>query len=209
LSLEVGADLGEECSQPVNRVAVEHLAAVFRHKDQVAVHGENTVPSASNIVVSAHRLTYNTGTRRIQAFKYEVMPTSEQERQMRRFAGSCRFVFNKGLASQKERYEHGEKKLGDAGLCKLLTEWPNSSATAWLADAPLVHPLQQPLKDLERAYANFFATRAGFPRGKKKGRSDSFRYPDPKQIKLEPHDSRIFLRELGWLRYRTAGVCRA
>jgi putative transposase len=45
---------------------------------------------------------------------------------MRRFAGSCRFVFNKALALQKERYEHGEKKLGYAGLCKLLTEWRNS-----------------------------------------------------------------------------------
>ncbi|SOC25854.1 putative transposase, partial [Thalassospira xiamenensis] len=30
---------------------------------------------------------------------------------MRRFAGACRFVFNKALALQKERYEAGEKKL--------------------------------------------------------------------------------------------------
>ena len=138
---------------------------------------------------------------RLQAFKYELMPTGEQQRQMRRFAGSCRFVFNKALALQKERYEHGEKKLGYAGLCKLLTEWRNSTETAWLADAP-VHPLQQTLKDLERAYSNFFAKRAEFPRFKKKGQSDSFRYPDPKQIKLDQGNSRIFLPKLGWLRYR-------
>ncbi|WP_161595477.1 helix-turn-helix domain-containing protein, partial [Tepidimonas charontis] len=56
---------------------------------------------------------------RLQAFKYETMPIGEQQRQMRRFAGSCRFVFNKALALQKERYEQGEKKLGYAGLCKL------------------------------------------------------------------------------------------
>ena len=48
---------------------------------------------------------------RLQAFKYELMPTGEQQRDMRRFAGSCRFVFNKALALQKERYEQGEKKL--------------------------------------------------------------------------------------------------
>ncbi len=138
---------------------------------------------------------------RLQAFKYELMPTGEQQRQMRRFAGSCRFVFNKALALQKERYEHGEKKLGYAGLCKLLTEWRNSTETAWLADAP-VHPLQQTLKDLERTYSNFFAKRAEFPRFKKKGQSDSFRYPDPKQIKLDQGNSRIFLPKLGWLRYR-------
>lgn len=140
---------------------------------------------------------------RLQAFKYELMPTGEQQRQMRRFAGSCRFVFNRALALQKERYEQGEKKLGYAGLCKLLTEWRNGPETPWLADAP-VHPLQQTLKDLERAYANFFAKRADFPRFKKKGQSDSFRYPDPKQIKLDQGNSRIFLPKLGWLRYRNS-----
>jgi len=119
---------------------------------------------------------------------------------MRRFAGSCRFVFNKALALQKERHERGEKKFGYAGLCKLLTAWRNSTETAWLADAP-VHPLQQTLKDLERAYSNFFAKRAGFPRFKKKGRSDRFRYPDPKQLKLDQANNRLFLPKLGWLRY--------
>ncbi|MFC6441919.1 transposase [Paenalcaligenes hermetiae] len=140
---------------------------------------------------------------RLQAYKFELRPKSHQERQMRRFAGSCRFVFNKALALQKERYEQGEKKLGYAGLCKLLTEWRNSAETAWLSDAP-VHPLQQTLKDLERAYANFFAKRADFPRFKKKGQGDSFRYPDPKQIKLDQANSRLFLPKLGWLRYRNS-----
>ena len=42
---------------------------------------------------------------RVLAFKYELMPTGEQQRQMRRFAGSRRFVFNQALALQKARYE--------------------------------------------------------------------------------------------------------
>ncbi|HBO0824036.1 RNA-guided endonuclease InsQ/TnpB family protein [Pseudomonas aeruginosa] len=140
---------------------------------------------------------------RLQAFKYELMPTGEQQRQMRRFAGSCRFVFNKALALQKERYEQGEKKLAYAGLCKKLTAWRNGPETPWLKDAP-VHPLQQTLKDLERAYSNFFAKRADLPCFKKKGQRDSFRYPDPKQIKLDQANSRIFLPKLGWLRYRNS-----
>ncbi|PTZ46504.1 cytosine methyltransferase [Pseudomonas aeruginosa] len=140
---------------------------------------------------------------RLQAFKYELMPTGEQQRQMRRFAGSCRFVFNKALALQKERYEQSEKKLGYARLCKRLTEWRHDPETAWLKDAP-THPLQQVLKDLERAYSNFFAKRADFPRFKKKAQSDSFRYPDPKQVKLDQAKSRIFLPKLGWLRYRNS-----
>lgn len=45
---------------------------------------------------------------RLQSFKYELMPTGVQQRNLRRFAGSCRFVFNKALALQKERYERGD-----------------------------------------------------------------------------------------------------
>ena len=137
------------------------------------------------------------------AFKYELMPSGQQAHNMRRFAGSCRFVFNKALALQKERYESGEKKLGYAGLCKQLTEWRNGADTPWLKDSP-IHPAQQALKDLELAYSNFFAKRADFPRFKKKGNGDSFRYPDPKQIKLERENGRIFLPKLGWIRYRNS-----
>ncbi len=138
---------------------------------------------------------------RLQAYKYELQPNGEQKRNMRRFSGACRFVFNKALAMQKTLYEHGEKKLGYAGLCNSLTTWRNAPETLWLADAP-VHPLQQALKDLERAYTNFFTKRADFPRFKKKGMGDSFRYPDSKQFKIDQVNSRVFLPKLGWMRYR-------
>lgn len=140
---------------------------------------------------------------RLQAFKYELQPNGEQAQQMRRFAGSCRFVYNKALAFQQSNYEKGGKKLGYASLCKALTEWRNGSETPWLKDSP-VHPLQQTLKDLEKAYKNFFEKRADFPRFKKKGMGDSFRYPDPKQIKFDQGNGRIFLPKLGWLRYRNS-----
>ena len=145
--------------------------------------------------------------KRLHAFKFELRPNGQQQRQMRRFAGSCRVVFNEALALQKDRYERGEKKLGYAGLCKELTAWRNGAAlpsgrvAPWLAEAP-VHPLQQALKDRERAYTHFFARRADFPRFKKKGQSDSFRYPDPKPLKLDQANSRLFLPKLGWLRMR-------
>ena len=93
--------------------------------------------------------------RRLQAFKFELMPTGEQERDMRRFAGACRFVFNKALALQKANYEAGGKFIGYVAMAKCLTEWRNGIQTPWLKDAP-VHPLQHVLKDLERAYKNFF-----------------------------------------------------
>lgn len=140
---------------------------------------------------------------RLQAFKYELRPDGQQQRLMARFAGSCRFVFNKALAMQKANHEAGGKFIGYVAMAKKLTAWRNGSETPWLKDAP-VHPLQHALKDLERAYKNFFAKRAAFPRLKKKGQRDSFRYPDAKQIKLDQAGSRIFLPKLGWLRYRNS-----
>lgn len=138
---------------------------------------------------------------RLQAFKYDLMPNGQQERQMRRFAGACRFVYNKALALQKSNHEAGGKFIGYVAMAKLLTAWRNGPETPWLKDAP-VHPLQHALKDLERAYKNFFAKQARFPRFKKKGERSSFRYPDPKQIKFDGSNARIFLPKLGWLRLR-------
>jgi len=60
------------------------------------------------------------------------------------------------------------------------------------------------LEGLEKAYKNFFAKRTNFPRFKRKGSSDSFRYPEPKQIKFDQANSRIHLPKLGWLRYRNS-----
>ncbi len=82
------------------------------------MYQEYAVPSVPNIVVVAHRANHTIRMQRLQAFKYELIPDGQQTRQMRRFAGSCRFVFNKALALQKARDEQGEKKLGYAGLCK-------------------------------------------------------------------------------------------
>jgi putative transposase len=146
---------------------------------------------------------YHRFVKRLQAFKFELRSHGTQRRQMRRFAGSCRFVYNRGLALQKARFDAGEKKLNYAELCQRLTQWRSETETVWLKDAP-THPLQQALKDLERAYTNFFAKRAELPRFKKKGQHDSFRYPDPKQIKLDQVNSRLFLPKLGWLRYRNS-----
>ena len=138
---------------------------------------------------------------RLQAFKYELMPNGEQQRAMRRFAGSCRFVFNKALALQQAQYAEGKKKLSYAELCKQLTVWRNHLETNWLSETHS-QPLQQALKDLDRAYNNFFAKRAELPQFKKKGQSDSFRYPQG--CKIDQSNSRLFLPKLGWMRYRNS-----
>jgi putative transposase len=125
----------------------------------------------------------------------------KQIRHMKKYAGYCRYVYNRGLALQQALYERGESRLGYAGLCKMLTTWKSESHSIWLQEAPS-QVLQQCLKDLERSYTNFFAKRAFFPKFKKKGRSfDSFRFPDSKGFKFDQINARVCLPKLGWIRY--------
>jgi putative transposase len=139
---------------------------------------------------------------RLQAYTFELLnPTGAHERAMRRSCGSRRFVFNKGLALQKERHAAGLKHLSYADLCKHLTAWKADPPTTWLREAD-AQVLQQSLKDLCRAYDNFFTGRADFPRFKRKGRHESFRYPQ--RVKLDQPNGRIYLPKIGWLRYRAS-----
>lgn len=138
---------------------------------------------------------------RLQAFKFELIPNGEQQRDMRRFAGTRRFVFNKALDIQKTNYAAGGKFIGYVDMANRLPEWKKEFP--WLKESPS-HTLQQSLKDAERAFKNFFEKRAAFPRFKKKGGGESFRFPDSKQFEIDQGNSRIKLPKLGWMRYRNS-----
>lgn len=138
---------------------------------------------------------------RRQAFKFELRPNGQQAAQMRRFAGSCRFIYNKALALQKEMYELTGHSHTRFQLDKLLTLWKQE--TPWLSETPS-HALQQVFVDLIRAYTNFLEKRANFPKFHKKGQRSSFRESDPKCITLDQANSRIRLPKIGWVRYRNS-----
>jgi putative transposase len=139
--------------------------------------------------------------RLLKTYRFRLEPIPSVARDMARIAGCCRFVFNRALAMQKERLERKQKRLGYAAMCRELTGWRHAAETEFLADAP-VHPQQQALKDLDRAYRNFFEGRADLPRFKKKGQHDAFRYPDRTQFAVDDRDGRVKLPKLGWMRYR-------
>ena len=135
-----------------------------------------------------------------KAFKFEIMPNGEQIRRIKQFCGCSRFVFNKALDCQKHAYEADSKtKFSYTKLANFLPQWK--------IDFPFLKDchsqvLQQSLKDLESAYRNFFAKRADFPKFKKKGLKDSFRYPQG--CKIEQENDRLWLPKIGWVRYRNS-----
>ena len=136
---------------------------------------------------------------RLQAYKYELMPTGEQQRYMRRCAGSCRFVFNKALALQTANHEAGNKFIRYVEMANMLPAWKDEFP--WLKEAPS-QALQHVLRNLDRAFVNLFEKRADYPRFKKRGLGDSFRFPQG--FKLDQANNRIFLPKLGYIRYRNS-----
>jgi putative transposase len=136
-----------------------------------------------------------------KANTYRLYPTPEQAQQMAQIAGSCRYVFNLALEQRRDWWKPG-RTFNFASQCREVTLL--RAEVDWLKAAP-VHTLQQALKDLDRAYQNWWAGRADYPTPRKKGLNDSFRFPDPVSIKVErtgKSSGRVKLPKLGWVRLR-------
>jgi putative transposase len=134
-----------------------------------------------------------------KGFRFQLKTNPESENAMGRFAGSCRFVWNKALALQKERLDAGEYCVRYKTLCEYLKAWKETEDLQWLYETHS-QPLQQSLKDLDRAIQDAFSktTPKRFPRFKKKGQHDSFRYPQDFKF----NGSRVFLPKIGWMQFR-------
>jgi putative transposase len=139
-----------------------------------------------------------------KAFKFRLQPNSAQAQKMVEFAGANRFVWNKALALNLFRLENKQPMLWYQEMAFWLGLWKQSDEYGFLKT---VHsqPLQQTLKNLEKAFKDAFDKTQSLkriPRFKKKGMSDSFRYPQG--FKLEQKTSRVFLPKIGWVKYRNS-----
>lgn len=113
-----------------------------------------------------------------------------------RFAGACRFVWNKMLTINESRYLAGVPRLSYNDAAGLLTLWKQSEEYGFLREAHS-QILQQCLKDLDRAYTNLYAGRASPPTYHKKFLHDAFRYPQGFAV----DGNKVYLPKIGWVRF--------
>src|SRR5271166_6084861 len=137
-----------------------------------------------------------------RAFKFKLNPTASQRGTFQRFAGARRWIFNRGLDQRQKAYETSGKSPPYFAQNIELTSLKELPETSWLSE---IHSqvLQQGLKDLDRAFDNFFrrvkkGEKPGHPKFKKKGARESFRYPQGVKVK----DSKVFLPKIGWVKFR-------
>ena len=117
---------------------------------------------------------------------------------MKQFCGCARYVYNRTLSLERSIYKKDNKhSFKYAEAANRLPDWKKKNPFLKDCNAQV---LQQSLKDLERAYKNFFGKRANFPKYKKKYRHDSIRFPQG--VELDEVKQQIRLPKIGWMRYR-------
>ena len=140
-----------------------------------------------------------------RGYRFKLRPTAEQEALFRQFAGVCRLVYNLALEQRRDWWRHYERETGQRlnyiAQARQLTDL--RAEFDWIR-AVYVSCQQQALRDLDRAFGNFFAGRARYPTPRKKGISDTFRLPgrEVETRRLNGKWSAVRLPKIGWVKFR-------
>lgn len=133
----------------------------------------------------------------LRAYKYRLLPNSEQAKLLSKHFGCVRHVYNWALAQRQSHYKRTGETLSmrqffDALVVSKKTDRP------WLADVNS-QSLQSALRHLDDAYKNFFEKRSGFPRFKSKYAGwQSFQCPQ--HVRVDFENNRISLPKIPGMR---------
>lgn len=116
-----------------------------------------------------------------QAYRYELKPSNRQAGLLLKHCGVARFAWNWALARRQELYKtkEGKERFTNAISQHRELNAMKKSEHPWMYEVSKCAP-QEALRDLDRAYANFYRGQKnhediGKPKFKKKGVHDSFR----------------------------------
>ncbi|WSS07891.1 transposase [Microbispora sp. NBC_01189] len=109
-----------------------------------------------------------------RAYRYRFYPTPEQAAELARTFGCVRLVYNKALEERTRASTLEGRRVSYAESSAALTAWKRQEELAFLNGVSSV-PLQQALRHLQAAFANFFAKRARYPvfKSRKKSRASA------------------------------------
>src|SRR5919199_2291980 len=102
-----------------------------------------------------------------RASRYRFYPTPEQEQLLRRTLGCVRLVYNKALHTRSQGWYERQERIDYKQTSGMLTQWKKQEDLQFLNEVSCV-PLQQGLRNLQKAFTNFWAGRAKYPNFKNK-----------------------------------------
>lgn len=140
-----------------------------------------------------------------RSYKFKMAPTAAQSEAFSRNVGVCRLVYNLALEQRRDHHRQFRSAKGvgisflsqSRELTQLRTEFD------WMREA--IHCCQQQaLRDLDRAFQNFFKGLAAYPTPRKKGINDSicFQGRDIVIRRLNKSWGAVRLPKVGEVRFR-------
>ena len=143
----------------------------------------------------------------LKSFKTEINPTSEQKVKINKTIGTCRYIYNFYLSHNKTLYDKGEKFMsGKSFSVWINNEYiTNNPDKGWIKEVSS-KSVKKSIEDGYIAFKRFFKNQSGFPKFKKKGKSDVKMYfvkNNPTDCRCERH--RINIPTLGWVRLKEKG----
>ena len=106
--------------------------------------------------------------------RYRLTPTGAQAVRLAEWSGALRALWNAALEQRRTAWRQCGASVGLVEQCRELTD--ARAAIPWLADVP-AQAAQQTLWDLDRAFQEFFATRARHPRFRSRRQESRVRFP--------------------------------
>ncbi|MFR4478069.1 MAG: RNA-guided endonuclease InsQ/TnpB family protein [Fusobacterium sp.] len=143
----------------------------------------------------------------LKAYKIEIKPTEEQIKKINKTIGVCRFIYNFYIAHNKEVYQNDGKFVSGMSFSKWMNNEfiPNNQSYLWVKEVSS-KAVKQSIMNGEKAFKQFFKKETGFPKFKKKNRSNVGVYL-PKNNKtdfiVERH--RVKIPTLGFVRLKEFG----
>jgi len=124
-----------------------------------------------------------------RAYRFRFYPTPEQELILARTFGCVRFAYNYMLRLRSDAWMQRQERVGYHETSAALTALKKTPEHAWLNEVSSV-PVQQALRHLQTAFANFFAKRARYPQFKRKDGPQSAEYTTS-AFKWEGHSLKL------------------
>lgn len=143
----------------------------------------------------------------LKSFKTEINPTVGQKAKINKTIGVCRYIYNFYLGHNKALHDKSEKFMtGRSFSVWLNNEYiPNNPDKLWIKEVSS-KSVKKAIENGHTAFKKFFKHQSGFPKFKKKGKSNVKMYfvkNNPKDCRCERH--RLNIPTLGWVRIKEKG----
>lgn len=136
----------------------------------------------------------------IKSFTIKLYPNKQQELLFYKHINCQRYIYNWALNLNNELYKKDKKKYSSTELGKILTQYKKQEI--WLNEVSNA-TLKEAIRNLDKAYTNFYKKKANLPKFRSKKKSKLSFYSRYDKIKFY-ENNRVNLEKIGKVKYKSS-----